>query len=315
MIEPKVLNLLELLVEGKLPAFEPVFAPRADGWISYPVVENNLGVDAEYAQRLLEDLTRLGYLQRVFAERILFCPACNSRSLSWTIFCPKCGSLHLGRTHLLRHRPCNWVGPEEDFKRYNLRVCPKCRQELMLVGHDYDDVGTRYRCENCREITSTPLEKWHCRECDRTYAKNEVRELVLYKYVIEPAQITKLRLERIPRAKVKEILTREGYDVAESVRVTGKSGAEHTVDILATKHTGPLEHRIVVGFASGNPAVDSEDVIKLYARAYDVSAQDTILIAIPRLSEEAEQFAQHYNIRVINAEALDRLLAGAEHII
>lgn len=313
--DPKVLSLLELLAENKLPALEPVFAPRPDGWVSYPVVENHLGVDAEYAQRLLSDLHRLGYLERHFAERLLFCPVCNSHNLEWSISCPKCGSPNLTRVRLLRHRPCNWTAPEKDFQRKDERICPKCRAELFLVGSDYDDLGNRYQCENCREITRAPVEKWHCPGCNRIFPKDGVREMVLYRFVLDPAQISKLRLERIPRAKVLEILKREGYDVQESARLVGKSGAEHTIDILATKHTGPLEHKVVVGLASAERAVDSEEVIKLYAKAYDVGAQDIILIAVPCLSEDAQQFAQHYHIRVYNAEALDRLLAGAGHII
>lgn len=313
--DPKVLSLLELLAENKISAFEPVFAPRPDGWVSYPVVETQLGVDAEYAQRLLDDLHRIGYLERHFGERFLFCPVCNEHNLRWIILCPKCASPNLVRVRLLRHRTCNWTGPEKEFQRKNDRVCPKCRAELFLVGSDYDDLGIRYQCENCRELTRTPVEMWHCPNCNRTFPKDGVREVILYRYVLDPAQVAKLRLERIPRAKVKEILKREGYDVQESARLTGKSGAEHTVDILATKHTGPLEHRIVVGVASAERAVDSEEVIKLYAKAYDVNAEDIILIALPHLSEDAAQFAQNYHIRVYNAETLDRLLAGAEHIL
>jgi hypothetical protein len=140
-----------------------------------------------------------------------------------------------------------------------------------------------------------------------TYQKGDVRELVLYCYMLDQVQIAKLRVERIPKARVREFLTHEGYDIQEAVQTTGRSGAEHRIDLMATKHSGPLEHRIVVGFANAAEAVDSEEVIKLYAKAYDVSAQDIIMIASPRLSEDALQFASHYHIKVYNADDLDRM--------
>lgn len=312
MNDPKVLSLFEMLINKDVASLDPIFSPRQGSWVSYPLVENHLGVDPDYSQRLLEDLCRLGYLERQFHERILFCPACNSRQLQFTVVCPKCGSQHLVRIRLLRHRTCNWTAPAEDFNRSGTRICPKCRNELTLLGSDYDDLGRPYRCEDCRELTRTPIERWLCRSCSHTYEKGDVRELILYRYLLNPTEVSKLRQEQIPRARVKELLAREGYDVQEMVKISGRSGAEHTVDMLATKRTGPLEHRIVVGFVAGDNRVDSEEVIKLYAKAYDVNAQDIILIATPRLSEDAEQFAQHYHIRVYNSDTLDRLVADTE---
>uniref|UniRef100_A0A7C4GFM1 Thaumarchaeal output domain-containing protein n=1 Tax=candidate division WOR-3 bacterium TaxID=2052148 RepID=A0A7C4GFM1_UNCW3 len=304
--DPKVLRLLELLVERKVSALEPAFAPRRDTWVSYPFAEAELGADPAYVTQLLEDLHRLGYLDRQFAERVVFCPACNSQDLKLVASCPKCGSQHLTRLTVLRHKNCGYLAPESEFQRGGERVCPKCRVELALVGADYERLGGRHRCASCGELVEAPVERWHCRACRRAYDKGDVREQVMYSYLLNKAQLARLRAERIPKARVREFLTREGYEVQESVRQVGRSGAEHEVDMLAVKRTGPLEHRVVVGFASGEEAVDSEEVVKLYAKAYDVNAQDTILVASPRLSAEAGQFAAHYHIRVYNAEDLDR---------
>lgn len=311
LTDPKVLRLLELLVERKVSALEPTFAPRRDTWVSYPFAEAELGADPAYAAQLLEDLHRLGYLDRQFAERVIFCPACNSQDLKLVASCPKCGSQHLARLTVLRHKHCGHLAPEADFRHGEERVCPKCRVELALVGADYERLDGRHRCASCGELVEAPNERWHCRACRRTYDKTDVRELVMYSYLLNKAQLAKLRVERIPKARVRELLTREGFEVQESVRQAGRSGAEHEIDMLAVKRTGPLEHRIVIGFASGEDAVDPEEVIKLYAKAYDVGAQDTILVASPRLSPDASQFAAHYHIRVYNADELDRAVSPA----
>lgn len=304
--DPKVVRLFEILVAKDTTALEPVFAPRRDGWVSYPLIEEQLGVDPDYAVRLLEDLLRLGYLHKQFADKVQFCPACNSQSLKLVSLCPKCGSGHLVRRKFYSHKNCGFAGTDEDFAHADGRVCPRCRVELVLLGSDYEGMGVRYQCEECHAPIEAPQEKWRCDSCRRVYEKNDIRELVLNRYVVNQQQMARLRVERIPKARVEEFLKREGYDIQESVHTVGRSGAEHEIDLLATKASGPLQHRIVVGFASSENEVDSEEVIKLYAKAYDVDAQDIIMVASPKLTEDAQQFARHYHIRVFDAEQLNR---------
>ncbi|MEO0082401.1 MAG: restriction endonuclease [candidate division WOR-3 bacterium] len=304
--DPKVVRLFELLIEQNKTAVEPVFMPSRDGWVSYPLVEEELKVDTDYAVRLLEDLHRMGYLDKQFADKVLFCPACNSQDLKLISLCPRCRSGLLVRRRLLEHKNCGYVGPEQDFNSSDARRCPKCRTELVLIGGDYLSRGLSHICGQCGQVIDSPNEEWTCRSCGRTYGKLDVREQVLDRYVVNQAQLAKLRVERIPKAKVHEFLAKEGYEVQESVHAVGRSGAEHEIDLLATKRSGPLEHRVVVGFASANEAVDSEEVIKLYAKAYDVEAQDIILVASPRLNDDAYHFARHYHIRVFDVDQLNR---------
>jgi len=305
--DPKVIRLFELLLEKKAAVIEPVLAPRRDTWVSYPFAETALGSDPEYAAQLLEDMHRLGYLDRRFHGKLHLCPACNSQDLRLVEVCSKCGSPHVIRQKFIEHKNCGYVGPADDFHKNGGRVCPKCRVELTLVGSDYTLQGARYRCQDCTELCAALTERWSCRACRRTCEKGDVRELVMYDYVLNQGQLAKLRVDRIPKARVREFLVREGYEVQEGVQATGRSGAEHRIDLLASKRSGPLHHRIVVGFASAEEAVDSEEVIKLYAKAYDVNAQDIILVASPKLSDDAGQFAEHYHIKVYNSDQLDRL--------
>ncbi len=305
--DPQVVKLIEMLLDSKAPGLDPVFEPKRNTWVSYPEVESGLAADSEYAVQLLEDLTRLGYLSRRFKDKVTFCPACNSQDITLYSSCPKCGSRHMIRQNMLRHANCGFVGAEEDYSRGEGRVCPKCRLELVLIGSDYTSLGLRHRCLDCGAVSETPIERWHCRACGRDHARNDIREVVMYSYRLDPAQVARLKGERIPKARVRDFLTGEGYAVEESVAVPGKSGSSHQVDMLGTKRTGPLEHRIIVRFANAETEVESEEVIKLYAVAYDVDASETILVASPRLSEDARQFARHYNIRVYNAGELDRI--------
>lgn len=302
--DPKVARLLEQLTAQDCPAVEPVFAPRSDGWIGYPLVEQQLGYDSEDAVRLLEDLTRLGYLAREFHDRIQFCPACNSINLKPTALCPKCQSAHIVRKRMLQHTSCGYAGPAESFGQNGPPVCPKCRTELALLGNDYHSQGAHHYCGNCGMLVDQPVDRWACRDCCRTFARDDLRELVMYRYTANEPKLSRLRVEQVPKARVREFLQREGYEIREKVQLVGRSGAEHELDLIATKRSGPLEHRIVVGFASADREVDSEEVIKLYAKAYDVDAENVVLVATPRLGSEAQHFAQHYHMKVIEADQL-----------
>ena len=304
--DPRVVRLFDLIAGSGKPAFEPVFAPSSDGWASYPAVEQHLGVTAGYANRLLDDLYRLGYLRREFHECVQFCPNCNSRDLKLIRRCPKCSSRHLNRRRMLEHKSCGMCAPEEDFEQTSGRVCPKCRTEITLLGTDYEELGTRHYCGDCLQPVEAPVEEWLCGNCRQITGKSMLREEILCRYTLNQAQLARLRVERIPKARVSSFLEREGYEVQETVRTVGRSGAEHEIDLLATKRSGPLEHRIVVGFVSADKPVESEEVIKLYAKAYDVNAQDIIMVASPGLSEDARNFADHYHIKVFDAEQLNR---------
>lgn len=305
--DTKVLKLLEELTHGEVTELIPVFDPKSPKCAFYPVANKILGESNSFTLQLLSDLTRLGYLNKKFYEKILFCPVCNSTDLRYATYCPKCGSGYILRSLVFEHPACGYIGIEREFLNETGHICPKCRRELNLIGSDYNSPGYYYKCYNCNELSAAPVEKWHCRQCSAVFNKDEIKEVCLFSYTINEEKKSKLPVERIPKNRIAELLTQDGYEVETGVKITGRSGAEHEIDLLATKHSGPFEHRIVVGFATAETEVDSEEVIKLYAKGYDVNAQDIILVALPRLSPDALHFARHYRIQVFEANDLDKL--------
>lgn len=305
--DSKVLKLLDELSNGEVNELIPVFNPKAIKCVDYPLADKILVQSNTFNLQLLEDLTRLGYLTKKFHSKVLFCPVCNSTNLSYDTFCPKCGSGYILRTLIFEHPSCGFIGTEKEFKNETGHTCPKCNREMNLIGSDYKSPGYYYKCYNCGELSEIPEERWHCRQCASQFSKDEIREICLFSYSISEEKRGNIQIERIPKNRIVDFLIKDGYDVETSIKITGRSGAEHEIDLLATKRSGPFEHRIIVGFASAEHEVDSEEVIKLYAKAYDVNAQDIILIAVPRLNPDAVHFAQHYRIRVFEAEDLDKL--------
>jgi hypothetical protein len=305
--DPRLARLFDLLAKGEPKGIVPAFSPKSETFCRYPWAESILDMPIRHTNRLLDDLARGGYLKREFHNKIIFCPACNSQDLHFVTLCPKCGSGHIVSARVIEHVSCGTLAAEEEFRNGTGFACPKCHRELQLLGSDYQMPGVYFKCHACGELTQKPVERWRCSNCHEEMERDEVRELCLYSYELSEVPTERGLGGQVPRSQIEDFLIHEGYEIQSGVKVTGRSGAVHDIDLLATKNSGTFEHRLVVGFASQNSDIDSEEVIKLYAKAYDVNAQDIVLIAIPRLSEDAVQFASHYRIRVLDAEDLSHL--------
>jgi general secretion pathway protein E len=110
------------------------------------------------------------------------------------------------------------------------------------------------------------------------------------------------------KSQVKEYLEKQGYEVTEEAQIIGKSGAEHTFDMLAKKN-GATAHTIAICITAGGDSETEGDAVFSFAtKAYDAGVQERILIAIPKLGQEAKELAHKQRIKVIDGERIDLLL-------
>jgi general secretion pathway protein E len=113
------------------------------------------------------------------------------------------------------------------------------------------------------------------------------------------------------RQQVREYLEQQGYEVTEAAKRVGKSGIQHTFDILAQRDDGFTSHVVAVGIsASGEREVEVGAIFSLANKAYDCGMSDRILVVVPRLSDEAKQLAFKQRIKVIDGEQIEQLLAS-----
>ena len=110
-------------------------------------------------------------------------------------------------------------------------------------------------------------------------------------------------------AQVREYLQKQGYEVTEGAKLLGKSGIEHTFDMLAQKDDGFDSYIIAVCIATGGDRELEVGTIFSFAnKAYDTGIHDRVLIAVPELSQEAKKLAQKQRIKVIDGEQIGSLL-------
>jgi uncharacterized Zn finger protein len=276
----------------------------------YPVVQQTAGVTGKEAVAVLESLTERGILRRSFSDRLLQCPRCHSINLRPSIHCPKCGSGDIVRGRIFEHLACGFVGVEEEFASKGKYICPKCKLELRTLGVDYQSRGVLRKCRDCGEIFTAPLLKWRCLKCSGLISEDEVQEVNIYAYTLEESKKNWLEFELQPKARFVEFLKRHGYKVTENARVKGRSGAEHEIDMLATRDDGVVTHNVAIGLEIARERIGLDRIMDFDVKAFDTGVHDKVLIVIPALGEEAAKFASYQGIRVLEPKDLETVLTG-----
>ena len=109
-----------------------------------------------------------------------------------------------------------------------------------------------------------------------------------------------------PRGWLKWLLEIRGYTVSEKVKVTGRSGAEHILDLYAHKDDGVINHKVAACVIMNEDVFgnDVNEVMQFDAAAYDASIRDKVLVSALPLSKEARQFAEYQRIKILDAKEL-----------
>ncbi|MFC1911114.1 GspE/PulE family protein [Chloroflexota bacterium] len=111
--------------------------------------------------------------------------------------------------------------------------------------------------------------------------------------------------------QIKEYLEKQGYEITEGAKLLGKSGIEHTFDMLAHRDDGFTSYNVAIGIAAGGDReTQAGSIFTLANKAYDCGILDRILIATPDLSQEAKELARKQRIAVIDGEQIGQLLAA-----
>jgi len=111
------------------------------------------------------------------------------------------------------------------------------------------------------------------------------------------------------KAQAEVYLQKLGYEVAQGAKLAGKSGVEHTFDMLARKDDGFITNTLAICFApGGDREVEVGTIFRFANKAYDTGILTRILISVSGLSQEAKQLAQKQRIKVIEKEQVASLL-------
>jgi hypothetical protein len=303
-------KLVEAMLAGKIVDIRPQLDFTTEVGFIYPAVEQTLKVKSKEIVSIMESLTEKGILKKSFFDKLLRCPQCGSINVRPSIHCPKCGSGNIVRGRVLEHFACKYIGIEDEFVAKGRYICPRCKVELRTMGIDYQSQGVLRKCRDCSEIFSVPLMKWRCLKCSLLTNEDGVGEISIYSYSLDETKRSWLEFELQPKARFVEFLRQHGYEVTENARVKGRSGAEHCIDILATRDDGVVTYNIAIGIEIARDKIGLDRILDFDVKAYDSGIHDKLLIVIPGLGEEAEKFASYQRIKVLQPKDLEEVLAG-----
>jgi hypothetical protein len=302
------MKLVSEMLEAKIADIKPQYDFSTKLGFIYPIVEQTIQVKGEEVVSILESMTDKGIMKRRFFDRLLRCPRCQSMNLRPSAHCPKCNSKDIVRGRVFEHLACRYVGLEDEFRVGGRYICPRCETELRTMGADYQSRGVLRKCRDCGEIFSVPLINWVCLKCSSVCDEDKVDEISVYSYTLDESKRNWLEFELQPKEQFIKLLRRQGYKVTENARVKGRSGAEHSIDIVATRDDGLVTHSIAIGIEIARNRVGLDKVLDFDVKAYDGGFHNKVLIVIPELGEEAKKFAHLQRIEILEPKELERVL-------
>jgi len=306
--DKKAAKLLETMLSGNIPEVKPQFNPQSELGFSFPAVNQLLQTEDKESLAILESLAGEGILVKKFSDKFLSCPQCRSMNIRPVYCCPKCGTGNISRGRVLEHLACKYAGMEDEFFVKGRLACPRCNQEMHALGTDYRSLGVLYKCRDCGELFPQPAIKWSCLKCSSVTPGDKIVELDACSYSLNEEKRNWIEFELKPKAQLSQLLRNRGYEIKENARVKGKSGAEHTIDILAARDDGIVVHNIAIGIEIADKPIELNRVFGFDNKAYDIGLYDKVLIAIPGLAPEAKQFAARQRIEVIESADLKAFL-------
>jgi general secretion pathway protein E len=123
-----------------------------------------------------------------------------------------------------------------------------------------------------------------------------------------------VKIDEELKSQVRDYLEKQGYIITEEAKLPGKSGIEHTFDMLAQKDDGFTTYNIAICVtAGGNREEEVAAIFSFANKAYDTGIQSRVIIANPELSQEAKQLAQKQRIKVINMGQIESMLELKPH--
>jgi general secretion pathway protein E len=107
------------------------------------------------------------------------------------------------------------------------------------------------------------------------------------------------------KSQLKDYLERQGYEINEGATLPGKSGAEHTFDIVAFSQSNGAKRSLGIDFMYGKKEIGLEQVAVFDSKAYETGITDKVIVVSQGISPEAQKFARQQRIKVIDGDKKD----------
>lgn len=113
---------------------------------------------------------------------------------------------------------------------------------------------------------------------------------------------------------IARLFAAKGYDIKHNVKLRGRSGVQHQIDIYA-EYKAPLHiSRIIIECKSHDKPIDKEIVVKLIYEVNDLGVDKGILVTTSYFTPDAVSTAEGYNIDLWDGSKLSEFLKEMKNI-
>lgn len=274
----------------------------------------------------LEFLKQARIITSEVSEAVLKCPSCSSYKFSLSFRCGVCESTNVARRPVIEHLPCGNIDFEENFhpkdeKQDAFLLCSKCQKRLNAIGVDYSKPGYFFKCNSCNATLPNVDNRYTCFECGRSSTLDELKQLPLFTHLVDLEKLDEFLSDHESfLSPLTETLDRIGIKSALPGEMTGESKLKHTFNLITYDVEGrpTLLADVVVNDdieAKSSQRKWGDDVVAVmafHARCIDVinllASRDSlqndiekVMIAVPKLSQNASKLASTYGITVIES--------------
>ncbi len=303
---PGARSFIHMMLEKGIQTLIP--ATSFERGIIYPEASRFLREksDSEVAA-FLAKLAGAGLLDAKTIDRIISCPSCKGEEIYTKYRCDKCGSFDISNVEIIEHKLCGYIGAKSGFlapisgrissSSTNLEMlsCPKCKRKLRLE-HDYRELGKTFECASCLSHSENAPIVHRCEDCGTFFTYREADYLPVYEYTMTAKAKEIFSSGLLSLAPVADWLRRQGFQVELSKEITGKSGARHRFDLVAS--AGARHAVLLCDFAL---AADTQVIVALFAKRYDVNPEaKSFVVTYTSPAEDVEILSKTYGISVIS---------------
>jgi predicted RNA-binding Zn-ribbon protein involved in translation (DUF1610 family) len=301
----EVQRLLRALRDGKIEVLEPKF--DGEHSISYPAAADVTGASAEELESILNELSSLGVLSSSVVDNVAICLTCGSFRLMIQARCLTCGSPNLLRGVMIEHLACGHLDLEENFKKGERLICPRCGKTLKTIGVDYRRPGVLYRCLSCGGVSPNPRKRYTCTS-GHSFDEGDlvIREVKSYK--LNPAKRALIEEETVEFKPALEKFS-DIWRFEVPALIKGQSGVEHEFPfaLWPNEEASGGKPDVVAELSTHEKEVNLTQVLAFQAKAADVEASRKIFMAMPKLDAKGRLLSSNYGMHVVEAKTAREL--------
>jgi hypothetical protein len=306
-------KILQLTLRSPRTPITPEILPTDE--MAYPQLHGVIEANPTATLELLTRMVNARALLADLVDKAPACPDCGSFQVSTRYTCPKCSSYDISRSFLFEHLKCGQTASDDTFRKGDQLVCPKCQTILHNFGVEYRAVGAWYQCKNCNESFNAPASSHFCRQRRHQFSVDRTRLMPIYQYRLNPEALVDIRKEVLMYNDAISMLEALGLTVQAPHEVIGKSGEHQYFDIGTNIKGGRWggSKTVTIDVNTSVENVPIERVREFAAKAKDARVNESYLLAVPGLSEEARTLAKNLRVSVVEGasvkEAMTTLLS------